>query len=327
MNFFAGATVKLASGWVEFPNLFGDKGIRIPINDTAFTIGGFEVKWYGILICAAVILCISLALHACEKHGIKQDDLLDYILFAIPSAIIGARAYYVLFNLDNYKDDWKSIFDYWEGGLAVYGGVIAALLAAFFVSLYKKQSFIKIAGFAAPYIILGQAIGRWGNFFNQEAFGGPTDLPWGMTGDKIEEFVASQANAGVAGYELGTLVHPTFFYESFWCLLVFVFMMIYRRKWEKTEGESLCLYMILYGLERMIVEGLRTDSLYIGNTGIRVSQLLSGVLVVAGIALFIDIRRKWKLAQYESADSAEEGGLENVVEKMKNADDTDDEVQ
>ena len=181
MNFFAGAAVKLASGWEEFPNLFGDKGIRIPINDTAFTIGGFEVKWYGILICAAVILCISLALHACEKHGIKQDDLLDYILFAIPSAIIGARAYYVLFNLDNYKDDWKSIFDYWEGGLAVYGGVIAALLAAFFVSLYKKQSFIKIAGFAAPYIILGQAIGRWGNFFNQEAFGGPTDLPWGMT--------------------------------------------------------------------------------------------------------------------------------------------------
>ena len=159
MDFFAGAAVKLASGWVEFPNLFGDKGIRIPINDTAFTIGGFEVKWYGILICAAVILCISLALHACEKHGIKQDDLLDYILFAIPSAIIGARAYYVLFNLDNYKDDWKSIFDYWEGGLAVYGGVIAALLAAFFVALYKKQSFIKIAGFAAPFFYMGVEIG------------------------------------------------------------------------------------------------------------------------------------------------------------------------
>ena len=321
MNLFADAVAKLASGWVEFPNLFGDKGLRIPVNDTAFTIGTFEVKWYGILICAAVILCISLALHACEKHGIQQDDLLDYILFAIPSAIIGARVYYVLFNLDNYKDDWKSIFDYWEGGLAVYGGVIAALLAAFFVALYKKQSFIKIAGFAAPYIILGQAIGRWGNFFNKDAFVGPTTLPWGMTGNEIQEFVAYQTRSGVPGYELGSLVHPTFFYESLWCLLVFLFMMIYRRKWEKTEGEGLCLYMILYGIERAIVEGLRTDSLYIGHTSIRVSQLLSGILIIAGIALFIDVRRKWRNTQYENADpSMGSGGLETVVEKMKNTD-------
>lgn len=322
MDLLSCTVARLAKGWVEFPNLFGKKGLRIPINDTAFSIGTFEVKWYGIIICAAVVLCISLALHACQKHGIKQDDLLDYILFAIPSAIIGARAFYVIFNFDNYRDDWKSIFDYWEGGLAVYGGVIAALLAAFFVARYKKQSFIKIAGFAAPYIILGQAIGRWGNFFNQEAYGGPTKMPWGMTGNEIETFVANQANAGVSGYQIGTLVHPTFFYESLWCILAFTFMMVYRKKWEKTEGEGLCLYMILYGMERVVVEGMRTDSLYIGHTNIRVSQLLSGILVVAGIALWIDLRRRWKNKLYEHADSAEEsGGLETVVDKMKQTED------
>lgn len=322
MHLLSLASVQMAKGWVEFPNLFGKSGLKIPINDTAFTIGSFEVKWYGIIICLAVVLCITLALRACEKHGIKQDHLLDYILFAIPSAIIGARVYYVVFNLDQYRDNWKSVFDYWEGGLAVYGGVIAALLAAFFVALYKKQSFIKIAGFAAPYIILGQAIGRWGNFFNQEAFGGPTKMPWGMTGNEIEGFVNSQYSAGVPGYQIGTLVHPTFLYESLWCFLAFAFIMVYRKKWEKTEGESLCLYMILYGAERLVVEGLRTDSLYIGHSGIRVSQLLSGVLIIAGIALFIDVRRRWKIAQYEQEHPAEiSGGLEHVVEKMKNTED------
>lgn len=318
INLLSGASARLADGWVEFPNLFGEKGLRIPINDTAFTIGSFEVKWYGIIICAAVVLCILLALRACEKHGIRQDDLLDYILFAIPAAIIGARLYYIVFNFDHYRDNWKSMFNYWEGGLAVYGGVIAALLAAFFTARYKKQSFVKIAGFSAPYIILGQAIGRWGNFFNQEAFGGPTKLPWGMTGNEIESFVTSQYRAGVSGYEIGTLVHPTFLYESLWCFLAFAFMMIYRKKWQKSAGEGLCLYMILYGAERVIVEGLRTDSLYIGHTGIRVSQLLSGILIIAGIALFIDLRKKWRNAQYETGDSSElSGGLESVIAKME----------
>ncbi len=319
MSFISGltayASARLASGWVAFPNLFGSKGLKLPINDTAFKVGSFEVKWYGLIICAAFILCVVLGLRSCEKYGIKQDDLLDYVLFAIPSALIGARVYYVIFNFDNYRDNLMSVFNYWEGGLAIYGGVIAALLAVFFVSLYKKQSFVNVAGFGAVYIILGQAIGRWGNFFNQEAFGGPTDLPWGMNGDRIEEFVLQQVRNGVEGYSIGTLVHPTFLYESLWCFLVFVFLLIYRKKWAKSNGECLSLYMILYGLERVLVEGLRTDSLYIGHTNVRVSQLLSGILIVAGIALFIDLRHKWKDSQYEVAEG--EGSLAAVVERMK----------
>ena len=306
----------MAKGWVEFPKLFGDKGLRIPINDTVFNLGGFEVKWYGLIICLAVVLCIVLGLKACKNHGMTQDDILDYILFAIPSAMVGARLYYVIFQWENYAEEPITALYVWEGGLAVYGGVIAALIALLCVAKYKKQSFIRVAGFAMPYIILGQAIGRWGNFFNQEAFGRYTTLPWGMTGNEIENWVYTQVAKGVEGYSVGTLVHPTFLYESLWCFAAFAFMMIYRKKWEKHEGESLCLYMILYGIERTLVEGLRTDSLYIGNTSVRVSQLLSAVLVIVGVALFADIKRRQKKASYELGEEST-GGLEGVVEKMQ----------
>lgn len=306
----------MAKGWVEFPKLFGDKGLRIPINDTVFNLGSFEVKWYGLIICLAVVLCIVLGLKACKNHGMTQDDILDYILFAIPSAMVGARLYYVIFQWENYAEEPITALYVWEGGLAVYGGVIAALIALLCVAKYKKQSFIRVAGFAMPYIILGQAIGRWGNFFNQEAFGRYTTLPWGMTGNEIENWVYTQVAKGVEGYSVGTLVHPTFLYESLWCFAAFAFMMIYRKKWEKHEGESLCLYMILYGIERTLVEGLRTDSLYIGNTSVRVSQLLSAVLVIVGVALFADIKRRQKNASYELGEEST-GGLEGVVEKMQ----------
>lgn len=327
LNSFA----QMAKGWVEFPNLFGDKGLRIPIDDTAFKIGSFEVKWYGLIICLAVVLCIVLGLKSCNKHGLTQDDVLDYILFAIPSAMIGARFYYVIFQWENYAEEPIKALYVWEGGLAVYGGVIAALIALLCVAKYKKHSFIRVAGFAMPYIILGQAIGRWGNFFNQEAYGRYTTLPWGMTGSEIEGWVYEQAAKGVEGYSVGTLVHPTFLYESLWCFAAFAFMMIYRKKWEKHEGESLCLYMILYGLERTFVEGLRTDSLYIGDTNVRVSQLLSAILVIAGIALFIDLKRKQRNMLYEvsveEGGEAISGGLEKVVEKMQLEEEKESEVK
>ena len=179
--------------------------------------------------------------------------------------------------------------------------------------------------------MIGQILGRWGNFFNQEAYGRYTTLPWGMTGSEIEGWVYEQAAKGVEGYSVGTLVHPTFLYESLWCFAAFAFMMIYRKKWEKHEGESLCLYMILYGLERTFVEGLRTDSLYIGDTNVRVSQLLSAILVIAGIALFIDLKRKQRNMLYEvsveEGGEAISGGLEKVVEKMQLEEEKESEVK
>lgn len=310
----------LTKGWVEFPNLFGDKGLHIPINDVAFKLGSFEIRWYGLIICFAVVLCILLGLKSCKKHGLTQDDVLDYILFAIPSAMIGARLYYVIFEWESYAQEPIKALYVWEGGLAVYGGVIAALIALLCVAKYKKQSFLRVAGFAMPYIILGQAIGRWGNFFNQEAFGCGTTLPWGMTGDQISAWVNKQVANNVPGYSVGTLVHPTFLYESLWCFAAFAFMMIYRKKWEKHEGESLCLYMILYGFERMLVEGLRTDSLYLVKP-IRVSQLLSAILMIVGIALLFDIKRRQKniAGDIANSESGEEvsSGLASVVEKMR----------
>lgn len=301
-----------AAGFVEFPKLFG--GLKISIDEVAFTLFGVSVRWYGLLIGLGVILCVALALKACHHYDIEPNDLLDYLLISIPAAIVGARLYYVIFNFSQYKNDLIRVFYYWEGGLAVYGGVLAAMLAVFCVAKFKKQKFLKLADFAMPYILLGQSIGRWGNFFNQEAFGGPTNLPWGMTGDQIT--LACYQN----GWAINTLVHPTFLYESLWCLLCFVVIMLYRRsRFKKTHGECVCLYMILYGFERGIVEGLRTDSLYIGNTDIRVSQLLSIVLIVLGIALFLDLRRRYnrRLEQEGAEDPEQKSGFEGVMERLE----------
>ncbi len=290
-----------AHGYVEFPDLFG--GFKIPVERTAFTLFGIKVQWYGVIIGLGVLLCVGLALRACRRYGIESNDLMDYFLVSFPSAIVGARVYYVIFNFDLYRDDLTKIFSYREGGLAVYGGVLAAMLAVFCVAkVKKKHTFLQLADFAAPYILLGQAIGRWGNFFNQEAYGGLTDLPWGMTGSNI---------SGV--------VHPTFLYESLWCFASFGIILWYRRsRFKKAQGECVCLYMILYGLERSIVEGLRTDSLYIGSTNIRVSQVLSIVLFIVGIVLFILLRVRHNRKTAESVEQVtkeEESAEQTVTEQ------------
>ena len=300
------------TGYVEFPNIFKDHGIKLNINDVAFKIGSFEIRWYGLLISGVVLLSIFLALRSCKKYGIDPNDLLDYMIFALPAAIIGLRVYYVAFNFEQYRDNLASIFYFWEGGLAIYGGIIGGALALFIVSRVKKQKMLKIIDFVIGYVALGQAVGRWGNFFNQEAFGGPTKLPWGMTGDKIEIFVRSQ------GWDVGTLVHPTFLYESIWCLIIFITIMLYRRsRFKKRDGECLAIYMMMYGLERMLVEGLRTDSLYIGSTGIRVSQLLSGIILIVGIALFVDLKVRYRKAVYEGEEAAPEEGVETGFDRAK----------
>ena len=309
------ATLLAEKGWVEFPNLFKNHGLKLNINDVVFKLGSLEVRWYGLLISGVVVLCIFLGLKSCKKYGIDPNDLLDYLIFSLPAAVIGLRVYYVAFNFEEYRDNIWDIFAFWKGGLAIYGGIIGSAIAVFIVAKVKKQKVLKILDFLIGYIALGQAVGRWGNFFNQEAFGGPTTLPWGMTGDKIAAFVRSQ------GWAAGTLVHPTFLYESLWCFVVFAVIMLYRRsKLKKVDGECLALYMILYGAERTLVEGLRTDSLYIGNTGIRVSQLLSAILVIVGITLFIDFKVRWKKAVYEGTAEGvgtDESGFAAALEELK----------
>lgn len=298
------------TGHVEFPNLFG--GLKFSVSEEAFNIFGFGIQWYGLIIGAGLLLCVFLGMRACRHYGIDQDDLLDYLLFCVPAAVVGARLYYVVFNFDEFRNNLTQIFNIRSGGLAVYGGILAAMLVVFFVCKYKKQSFLKLVDFAAPYILLGQGIGRWGNFFNQEAYGGPTTLPWGMTGNQIAvENIYS-------GLRADTLVHPTFLYESLWCLLGFALLLWYRSRFKKADAECICLYMVWYGLERSLVEGLRTDSLYIGNTGIRVSQLLSVILLLAGVVLFIVVRMRYnkKQATEGALDPAQKTGFEGVKERL-----------
>lgn len=294
---------------IEFPKL----GLEFKINDVAFSLGSLEIKWYGIIICCGFLVSILLAMRCCEKYGVSKDDLLDYLLYAMPAAIIGARLFYVIFSWDDYKGDIKGIFNIRQGGLAVYGGIIFAVLSVFIVSKIKKKSALVLLDFAIPYIMLGQAIGRWGNFTNQEAFGGKTNLPWGMTGNIIVD------NLSQYGLSRQDLVHPTFFYESLACLLGFIFMMIYRKKLQKEKGELICLYMIIYGAVRTVIESLRVDSLMIGS--LKVSLLISIVICILGITLLIDIRRKHKAKIIEQIE--EESSLKKIVEEIDKAEEED----
>ncbi len=293
---------------IEFPKL----GLEFNINENAFEIGSLVIKWYGIIICLGFLVSLFLAMRSCEKYGITKDDLLDYLLFAMPFAIVGARLYYVVLELDQYKSI-KDVLNIRQGGLAVYGGIIAAVITVIIVSKVKKKSVLTILDFSMPYIMLGQAIGRWGNFTNQEAFGSPTKLPWGMTGNIIKENLKS------LNISVQSLVHPTFLYESLVCLAGFIFMMVYRKKWRKSTGELLALYMIIYGLNRAMIESLRLDSLYIGNTDIRASQLLSVILFILGIAFFIDVRRKYNKKIIENSE--EQSTLAGIVEEIQKTED------
>ena len=237
----------------------------------AFTLFGITVRWYGIFIACAVILGTVLALREAKRKDIKEDTIIDLLLFAIPAAIIGARLYYVIFSWDNYKDNLMEILNLRAGGLAIHGAIIGGVIVALIFSKAKNISFWKIGDIVAPSLILGQAIGRWGNYANQEAHGGPTDLPWGIIVDGIK-------------------VHPTFLYESIWNFLVFIFLYWYSRKKAKVDGEVFLLYLILYSVARYFIEGLRTDSLMFGS--FRVAQLISLLIIVVFSIVLVRIRKK-----------------------------------
>lgn len=237
----------------------------------AFTLFGIDVRWYGLLIGIGFLLAIFLSYKRAPKYGIKDDHVLDFALFTIPAAIIGARAYYVIFNWDYYGGDLGRILDIRAGGLAIHGGLIAGILIAIAVCRYHKIKFADLADLCLPTVALAQSIGRWGNFFNSEAHGGPTDLPWAI-------------------YVDGQYVHPTFLYESLWCFALFLFLMFYMEKRRSFSGQIGLLYGMLYSLERIFVEQLRTDSLMIGP--FKQAQVLSfTVIVVCGI-LYVYLQRK-----------------------------------
>ena len=292
--------------YISFPKL----GITVNISPTAFKIGSVEIKWYALCIMLGFALAIVYALVQGKKQRFKSDTFVDLAIIAMVFGLIGARLYYVLFRLDQYLKDPVSILYIWNGGLAIYGGVILAMLASFVYCRVKKQPFLKLADIVAPALLIGQGLGRWGNFFNQEAFGVNTDLPWGMTGNIIAENIRSEA-ANVKE-RFGILldsskpVHPTFLYESLWCLLGVLVLWLFYKKFKRFDGEVALMYCAWYGFERMFVEGLRTDSLIL-FANIRISQVVAAATFVVAVVLIIifRIRKRSKLKAPPASDEEE----------------------
>ena len=241
-------------------------------NPIAFTIAGIDIRWYGILIGVAFLLAIYISYLRAPKFGIVQDDILDLTIFLIPCSIIGARAYYVIFSYDNYRGNFIQMLNLRAGGLAIHGGIIAGVIVSYIVAKRKKIKFSNLADLIMPQVALAQAIGRWGNFFNSEAHGGPTNLPWAIT-------------------VYGEKVHPTFLYESIWCFFIFILLIFLSNK-IKFNGQIALLYAMLYSFERFWVEWLRTDSLMIGQ--FRQAQVLSLVVFILALSAYIYQVRKYK---------------------------------
>lgn len=249
-----------------------------------------SIKFYGIIIAIGFLLAVVLGGRLAYKWKIDLNKMLDVLIWGTISGIIGARLYYVLFEWDYYKNHLSEIPKIHQGGLAIYGGLIFGVLAAYFVCKKENLSFLKLLDMAGMSFLIGQGIGRWGNFTNQEAFGTNTNLPWGMNSSKIVEYITEHQNQfaerGIS-MTAGNPVHPTFLYESLWCLIGFVIIYAVCKKAYKFQGELILIYGIVYGSERAVVEGLRTDSLYIGTTNLRISQILSILVAAISCAILI----------------------------------------
>ncbi len=243
----------------------------MPVPDpVAFRVFNIDIMWYGVLIVSAMILAVALSCLRSRRHDVTSDQMLNIALICIPTAIIGARAYYVLFHWSWYAGDFLKMINIRGGGLAIHGGLIFGFGMGVILCLIWKLRPFDVLDLVAPCVALAQAIGRWGNYFNSEAHGGPTDLPWAVTID-------------------GQTYHPTFLYESIWCLILFV-ILIYVDNHRKFEGQTILLYGILYSIERFFVEALRTDSLMIGP--FKQAQVISLVIIVVCIILYVVLQRK-----------------------------------
>ncbi|MBE6740894.1 MAG: prolipoprotein diacylglyceryl transferase [Ruminococcaceae bacterium] len=271
--------------------VFDGLGISFNVPSVAFTVFGYEIHWYGIIIAFGFALAVLYGGRGAYKWKMSLDGMTDVLLWGTIFGIVGARAYYVAFEWDYYAKHLSEIPAIWNGGIAIYGGIIGALIGAAIGCKIGKINFLNLLDLGALGLLIGQGIGRWGNFFNQEAFGTNTETAlFRMWSEKIKNELASRApELAARGIEVdpSTPVHPTFLYESVWCLLSFLVLHIIVKRFRKFRGEIFMLYGVLYGVERMIVEGMRTDSLYIGNTNIRVSQLLSLIIVIVSLMLFI----------------------------------------
>lgn len=264
-------------GTVSFPGL----GLEFQLNRVAFHVGSWPVYWYGIIIAAGFLLAVMYCSRQAPRFGIRQDDIIDMLFFAVPLSIIGARVYYIVFYPELYRRadgswDFGAMVRIWDGGLAIYGGVIMAIITLLVFCKVRKIKFLAFADLGSYGMLIGQMVGRWGNFVNIEAHGGPTDLPWRM---------------GIYQYVDGTRqymeVHPTFLYESLWNLVGLLLLIRVGKKHRKLDGQIFLGYLAWYGVGRGFIEGLRTDSLYFLNTPIRVSQALGFATAAAAIVLLV----------------------------------------
>lgn len=276
----------------DFTHVYFDGlGIDFNLPSVAFSIFGLEIHFYGLIIAFGLLLAVLYGGRMAYKWKMSLDGMTDVLIWGIIFGIICARLYYVAFEWDYYSQHINEIPAIWSGGIAIYGGIIGALIGAAIGCKVGKINFLNLIDLGALGLLIGQGIGRWGNFFNQEAFGSNTDTAlFRMWSPKIRDTLqASTEFLAGKGMDVdpNTAVHPTFLYESLWCLLSFVILHFVTTRCRKFKGQTFMLYGVLYGAERMVVEGMRTDSLYVANTSIRVSQLLSGVIVVAALVCFV----------------------------------------
>lgn len=282
---------------VQFPGL----GIDMTVSPYAFEVGGHPFAWYGIIIAVAFLLAFLYTVKSCKRFHIDEDKFTDAVLVGIIGGIVGARLYYVLFDASSqYLRNPVSVLYIWEGGLGIYGGIIGGLLCGALMAKHRKISVPAVLDLASLGFLIGQSIGRWGNFVNQEAFGTATDLPWRMS---------SENTAAVSS----TGVHPCFLYESLWCLIGFLLLHAFSRRLRRYDGQVFLLYSLWYGIGRFFIESLRTDSLITPYIPLRVSQVVAAVAVVASAALLIVFRKRTSLTGCGAAKIME---LNSIVDEV-----------
>lgn len=265
------------------------------LNRVFLQVGPITIYWYGVIIASGLFLGLYLATKEADRLGLKKDLITDLIVFAAPIAIIFARIYYVIFEWENYRGaSFLSLIAVWEGGIAIHGALIGAVLTAIVYARVRDVSFWQLADIVAPSLILGQAIGRWGNFMNQEAHGGPiSEAAYQNFHQYLPDFIMNQMCIN------GVLYHPTFLYESFWNILVFIGLLLLR-KYNPLRGEIFLSYIIMYSIGRIFIEGMRTDSLFLGP--IKQAQFFSLLLIIGAIMLIIYRRKSAKVdRKYDGA--------------------------